>query len=91
MQPQTKSLASAGTLPFGTGIEAYTAAARVNSASQAGEHGGETMPQLLPSFSTVVRGSFDSHQVYAYLLATIDSATDHRSTLIVSLDLQCCS
>ena len=45
MQPQTKSLASAGTLPYGTGIEAYTAAARVDSASQAGEHGGETTPQ----------------------------------------------
>ncbi len=91
MQPQTKSLACAGTLPFGIGIEAYTAAARVNSASQAGEQGGETMPQLLHSFSAVVRGSFDSHQMYAYLLATIVSATDHKSTLTVSLNLLVCN
>ncbi len=50
MQPHTKILACAGTLPFGIGIEAYTAAASVNSASQAGEHDGETMLQLLHSF-----------------------------------------
>ena len=67
MQPQTKILACAATLPFGIGIEAYTAAASVNSASQAGEHDGETMLQC---FIHSVRRRIDSHQMYAYLLAT---------------------
>lgn len=57
MQPQTEFLAYAGTLPVGVGIEAYTAAARVNSASQAGEQGGETMTQLLHAFSASERRS----------------------------------
>ena len=84
-QPQTKFLAYAGTLPVGVGIEAYTAAARVNSASQAGKQGGETMTQLLHSFSASVRGGFDSHQMYAYLLAAIDKISHHKITLAVLL------